>query len=218
MTGARNRTPYHRVLALVQRHGRDGGTAASPHRIRVAGLVLLIAYLAVVGWVALRPLPVPWVPPANLQPFATIRADLDEGTLDALAGLARGLARLAPLGVLLPLASGRPERPLAVVCARTVGAGALISSAIVLLQSGVPGRSVNVDAVLLDSAGVCVTCLLVFPLVRAWLRRRPGHGSRWDAPGWDGSAHGTGTHDALPLRDEAAGGTSPRAAGVGIAP
>ncbi|MCH6162222.1 VanZ family protein [Streptomyces marispadix] len=197
----------------MQRHGRGGGTAAHAPRFRVAGLVLLVAYLAVVGWLALRPLPVPWVAPANLQPFATIRADLDEGSLEALARLGRGLARLAPLGVLLPLACGHLDRPLAVVCARTVGAGALISSATVLLQSGVPGRSVNVDAVLLNSAGAGLASLLLFPLIRAWLRRRSAR-----TPGWGGSVHGTGAHDALPLRDETSGGAPPRAARVGIAP
>jgi hypothetical protein len=209
----RNRAPEHGVLADVQRHGRGGGTAAYAPRFRVAGFVLLVAYLAVVGWLALRPLPVPWVAPANLQPFATIRADLDEGSLEALGRLGRGLARLAPLGVLLPLASGHLDRPLAVVCARTAGAGALISSATVLLQSWVPGRSVNVDAVLLNSAGAGLACLLLFPLVRAWLRRRYSQ-----TPRWGGSVHGTGAEDALPLRDEAAGGAPPRAARVGIAP
>ncbi|OEV10709.1 MULTISPECIES: VanZ family protein [Streptomyces] len=198
----------------MQRLGRGGGTAASAPRIRVAGLVLLIAYLAVVGWVALRPLPVPWVAPANLQPFATIRSDLDDGSSDALGGLLRGLALLAPLGVLLPLASWHPERPLAVTCARTVASAALISSAIVLLQSGVPGRTVNVDAVVLNTAGVAVGCLLVFPLVRAWLRRRYGRHLPWNG----GYTHGTGPHQPLPLTDETAAGTPPRAARVGIAP
>ncbi|WP_070011246.1 VanZ family protein, partial [Streptomyces abyssalis] len=191
----------------MQRHGRGGGTAASAPRIRVAGLVLLIAYLAVVGWLALRPLSVPWVAPPNLQPFATIRADLDEGSPASLTGLARGLALLAPLGVLLPLATWRAERPLATTCARTVSAGVLISSAIVLLQSAVPGHSVNVDAVLLNTAGVALGSLLVFPPVRALLRRRAAH-----VPPWGGSPLGTGPHDALPLGDEAGGSAPPRAA------
>lgn len=210
----RNRTRDPGVLAGVQRLGRGGGTAASAPRIRVAGFVLLIAYLAVVGWVTLRPLSVPWVPPANLQPFATIRSDLDEASSDALAGLARGLALLAPLGVLLPLASWHPARPLAVTCARTVPAGALISSAILLLQSGVPGHSVNIDAVVLNTAGVTLACLLVFPLVRAWLRRRYGPVLPWGG-GYD---QGTGPHGPLPLADEVPAGTPPRAARVGIAP
>lgn len=202
----------------MQRLGHGGGTAASASasRLRVAGLVLLIGHLAVVGWLALRPLSVPWVAPANLQPFATIRSGIEDGSPDALAGLARGLALLAPLGVLLPLASGRPERPLAVICARTAGAGALISSAIVLLQSGVPGHTVNVDAVLLNTAGVALACLLLFPLVRALLRRSSGAAGQ--APPWDGSVHGTADHGGLPLRDEAGGSAPPSAARVGIAP
>lgn len=213
MSTSRNQPRDRGVLGGVQRLGRGGGTAASAPRIRVAGLVLLIAYLTVVGWLALRPLPVPWVAPANLQPLATIRSDLAEGSLDALRSLARDLALLAPLGVLLPLASGRAERPLAVTCARTVSAGALISSAILLLQSGVPGHSVDVDSVLLNTAGVALGCLLLFPPVRAWLRRRSG-----DVPPWGGSVHGAGSPDVLPLRDEAGGGAPPRAARVGIAP
>ncbi|WP_254665961.1 VanZ family protein [Streptomyces sp. WMMB 322] len=209
----RNRGQDRGVIGGVQRHGRGGDTAASASRTRVAGLVLLIAYLTVAGWLALRPLPVPWVAPPNLQPFATIRSDLAEGSLDALRGLARDVALLAPLGVLLPLASGRAERPLAVVCARTVCVGALVSSAMLLLQSGVPGHSVNVDSVLLNTAGVALSCLLVFPLVRAWLRRRST-----GVPPWTGSVPGAAVPDALPLRDEAGGGAPPRTARVGIAP
>lgn len=213
MNELRNRTRDRGVLVGVQPHGRGGGAAAFALRIRVAGLVLLIAYLAVVGWLALRPLPVPWVAPANLQPFATIRDDLHEWSPASLAGLARGLALLAPLGVLLPLASWRAERPLAATCARTVSASVLISSAIVLLQSAVPGHSVNIDAVLLNTAGVALGSLLVFPPVRALLRRRSAGGVPWS-----GSAPGTKPDDALSLRDEAAGSASPRAARVGIAP
>ena len=213
MTTSRNRAQDPGVLGGVQRHGRGGAAAASDPRIRAAGLVLLIAHLTVVGWLALRPLSVPWVAPANLQPFATIRSDLAEGSLDALRGLAHDLVLLAPLGVLLPLASGRAERPLAATCARTVSAGALISAAILLLQSGVPGHSLNIDSVLLNTAGVALTFLLAFPLVRAWLRRRHD-----GVPPWGGSVRGTGSPDALPLRDEAGGGAPPRAARVGIAP
>lgn len=213
MTKLRNRTSHRGVLARVHRLGRSGGALATAPRIRVAGLVLLIAYLAVVGWLALRPLPVPWVAPANLQPFATIRADLREWSPASLSGLGRGLALLAPLGVLLPLASWRAEHPLAAVCARTVCAGVLISSALVLLQSGVPGRSVNIDVVVLNTAGVALASLLFFPPLRALLRRI----SAEEAP-WPGSALGTGADDALPLRDEVAGGASPRTARVGIAP
>lgn len=89
----------------VQRHGSDGGSAVT--RVRVAGGVLLVAYLALVAWITLRPLDVPWVSAANLRPFAGIRADLALGPETAIRRLAEGLGLLAPLGVLLPMAGGR---------------------------------------------------------------------------------------------------------------
>jgi hypothetical protein len=198
----------------VQRLGRSCGTSASASRIRTTGLVLLIAYLAVVGWFALQPLAAPWVAPPNLHLFATIRADLAEGSPEAFSRLTHGLARLAPLGVLLPLASGHVERPLACLSVRAAGTAALISSGMALLQSGVPGHSVNIDQVVLNTAGVLLTGLLVFPLVRAWLRRRGTHGGQR----WRDSAHGMEAPAALPLRDEARGGASPTAVRAGIAP
>lgn len=205
----------------MQRHGRGGGTAAPAYRIRLAGTVLLSAYLAFAGWLALRPLSVPWVAPANLQPLATIRSDLAAGSPEALAGLAGGLLLLAPLGVLMPLAAGRLEAPLPGTWARTVAGGALISSMILLLQSGVPGHVVDVDAVLLNTAGIALTCLLAFPPLRARLRRRAGL-----APGPGPAAHGSArasscghtAQDALLRREDAGQGASPRTAGVGIAP
>ena len=58
----------------VQRQGSEDGSAVT--RVRVAGGVLLVAHLALVAWITLRPLDVPWVSAANLRPFAGIRADL----------------------------------------------------------------------------------------------------------------------------------------------
>jgi hypothetical protein len=225
------------VLGDVQRHGRGGRIAASDPRIRVAGLALLIAYLAIAGWLALRPVSVPWVAPANLHPFATIRPDLDEGSRTALTGLAGRMALLAPLGVLLPLAAGGLERSLPGTWARTVGGGALISSAIMLLQSWVPGHVVNVDSVLLNTTGVALVFLLVFAPLRAFLHHgnepsppadlaggAGGAGGVGDGAGVTGGAEsgagpgGLGSHDALHRREDAGQGRAPRAAGVGIAP
>jgi glycopeptide antibiotics resistance protein len=221
------------VLGDVQRHGRGGRIAASDPRIRVAGLVLLIAYLAIAGWLALRPVSVPWVAPANLHPFATIRPDLDEGSRTALTGLAGRMAMLAPLGFLLPLATGGLERSLPATWARTVGGGALISSAIMLLQSGVPGHVVNVDSVLLNTTGVALAFLLVFVPLRAFLHHgnepspRTGVADGAGGTGGPGRAGGAepgagpgglGSHDALHRREDAGQGRAPRAAGVGIAP
>ncbi|MEV5309874.1 VanZ family protein [Streptomyces sp. NPDC052610] len=154
----------------MQRQGSRGGSAAI--RIRVTGGVLLVAHLAFVAWLTLRPLDVPWVMPANLRPLDGIRADLALGWPEATRQLGEGLALLAPLGVLLPMAGGRlTESPL-VSFVRTTAAGVLISLAIELLQTGVPGRVVNVDSLLLNTAGVALTHLALVPAGRARLRRR----------------------------------------------
>jgi glycopeptide antibiotics resistance protein len=154
----------------VQREGFIGGSAAI--RIRVTGGVLLVAHLAIVAWLALRPLDVPWVTPPNLRPFAGIRADLALGRPEAARRIAEGLALLAPLGVLLPMAHGRARAfPLASFL-RTVAAGAMVSLGILLLQTGVPGRVPDVDALLLNTAGVALVHLAVVPAARARLRRR----------------------------------------------
>ena len=159
-----------RVLGGVQRLGSVGESAAI--RIRTAGGVLLVAHLALVAWITLRPLDVPWQLPANLQPFAGIRADLTLGWQEAARRIAEGLALLAPLGVLLPMAGGRLDvSPLASLV-RTVTAGALISLGIELLQTGVPGQVLDVDSLLLNTVGVGLAHVAVVPAVRSWLRRR----------------------------------------------
>ncbi|GAA3868873.1 VanZ family protein [Streptomyces lacrimifluminis] len=154
----------------MQRHGSVGESAAI--RIRTAGGVLLVAHLALVAWFTLRPLDVPWQLPANLQPFASLRADLTLGWQEATRRIAQGLALLAPLGVLLPMAGGRLHvSPLASLV-RTVMAGAMISLGIELLQTGVPGQVVDVDSLLLNTVGVGLAHVAVVPAVRSWLRRR----------------------------------------------
>ncbi|WP_320778653.1 VanZ family protein [Streptomyces sp. CRN 30] len=154
----------------MQRQGSSGGSAG--FRVRAAGGVLLVAHLALVAWITLRPLDVPWVSAANLRPFAGIRADLALGWPQAARCLGGGLALLAPLGVLLPMAGGRlTVSPLADL-ARTVTAGALLSLGIELLQTGVPGQVVDIDSILLNAVGVAVAHLAVVPAARARLRRR----------------------------------------------
>ncbi len=110
--------------------------------------------------------------PANLRPFAGIRADLVLGWPEAARRIGEGLALLAPLGVLLPMAHGRlTVSPLASP-ARSVAAGALLSLAIELLQTGVPGQVVDIDSILLNSVGVGLAHVAVVPAARSALRRR----------------------------------------------
>ncbi|MEU3978791.1 VanZ family protein [Streptomyces sp. NPDC026672] len=183
----------------MQRQGSIGGSVAI--RIRVTGCLLLVAHLALVAWFTLRPLDVPWVTPANLRPLAGIRADLALGPLTAARRIGEGVALLAPLGVLLPMAHGRlTVSPLASLV-RTTAAGALISLGIALLQTGVPGRVVDVDVLLLNTAGVALAHLAVVPAARCGLRRR-----------------GERRHPAAALQEEAPQGRTPTIPRVGIAP
>ncbi|MFF2199281.1 VanZ family protein [Streptomyces sp. NPDC058145] len=186
----------------MQRQGSIGGSAAI--RIRVTGGVLLVAHLGLVAWLMLRPLDVPWVMPANLRPLAGIRADLALGGAQAARRIAEGLALLAPLGVLLPAAHGRlAVSPLASLV-RTTAAGALVSTGIALLQTGVPGRVVDVDSLLLNTVGVALAHLAVVPAGRARLRRRTGR-----APGATGQ---------VTVQEDLAQGRTPTIPRVGIAP
>lgn len=183
----------------VQRQGSIGGSAAI--RLRATGILLLVAHLAFVAWCTLRPLNVPWVMPSNLHPFAGIRADLRLGWPEAALRIGEGLALLAPLGVLLPLAHGRLRvSPLASLV-RTVTAGALLSLGIELLQTGVPGRVVDVDSLLLNTVGVALAHAAVVPAVRRALRRRD------ERRGW-----------TAVRPEEGAQGRTPRIPRVGIAP
>ncbi|MFS4106837.1 VanZ family protein [Streptomyces sp. PD-S100-1] len=183
----------------MQRQGSIGGSAAI--RVRVTGGVLLVAHLAFVAWLMLRPLDVPWVMPANLRPFATIRADLALGGHEAVRRLGEGLGLLAPLGVLLPLAHGRLCVSTFASLVRTVAAGAMVSLGIALLQTGVPGRVVDVDTLLLNTLGVALVHLSAVPALRSRLRRR--------AERLGGSAV---------RQEDAAQGRTPTIPRVGIAP
>ncbi|MDT0610343.1 VanZ family protein [Streptomyces lancefieldiae] len=183
----------------MQRHGFLGGSAAL--RIRVTGSVLLVAHLAFVAWYTLRPLDVPWVLPPNLRPLDGIRADLTLGWPAAARALGGSLALLAPLGVLLPMAGGRlAVSPLASLL-RTTAAGVLLSLGIELLQTGVPGQVVDVDSLLLNTAGVALAHLALVPVGRARLRRRSERGLR----------------EAVP-QEEPTQGRTPTIPRVGIAP
>ncbi|MET8573900.1 VanZ family protein [Streptomyces sp. NPDC005012] len=182
-----------------QRPG-DGSIATG---FRTAGVLLLAAHLAVVGWLTLRPLDVPWITPANIRPMAGIRADLALGWEPAARRILQDLALLAPLGVLFPLAGGRLWSPPLFSLARTMAAGALIALGIELLQTGVPGQVVDVDSLILNTAGLTLVHLAVVPAGRAALRRR---------------AAGRGGRVPTGLDQETAQGPSPRFPRVPIAP
>ncbi|MGV4982528.1 VanZ family protein [Streptomyces sp. NRAIS4] len=186
----------------MQRQGSIGGGSAAI-RIRVTGSVLLVAHLALVAWLMLRPLDVPWVTPANVHPLAGIRSDLALGWPQAARRIGEGLALLAPLGVLLPMAHGRLTVSSLASLISTTAAGALISVGIALLQTGVPGRVVDVDSLLLNTAGVILAHLLVVPAGRARLRRQlRDHGEARPAP----------------VQEDLSQGRTPTIPRVGIAP
>ncbi|MEU6486298.1 VanZ family protein [Streptomyces sp. NPDC046887] len=197
----------------MQRHG-SGGSAVIP--FRAAGFALLLAHLSLVGWLTLRPLDLPWVMAPNLEPLAGIRAALSAGPLEAARRIGGGLALLAPLGVLLPLASGRLEAGPWASLARTVLAGGLVSMGIELLQTVVPGRVVDVDAVLLAMTGVALAHLAVVPVWRGRLRRRlerPSGAVRGGSGPRPGGRGGGGV-----AREEVSQGATPRIPRVGVAP
>jgi hypothetical protein len=149
----------------VQHHDAGSPPGTSP-RVRLAALAVLVAFLAVTAWLALRPLAVLWVSPANLDPFATIRADLADGPVRAARTLGSGMVRLAPLGVLLPLLArdlgGGRFRSLS----RTVAAGAAVSFALEFCQSLVPSRVADVDTVILNTVGVALAHQLAYGPLR----------------------------------------------------
>ncbi|MFF9351321.1 VanZ family protein [Streptomyces sp. NPDC014734] len=181
---------------------RQGSDSETVIRFRAAGVVLLLAHLLFVGWLTLRPLDVPWMTASNLQPFAGIRADLSLGPVEATRRIGKGLLLLAPLGVLLPMAGGRLTVSPWASMARTVAAGAMISLAIELGQTGVPGQRVDVDSLLLNTTGVALAHLLVVPMCRARLRRRKRQRIR----------------EAPRSEDETVRGSTPTIPRVGMAP
>lgn len=139
-------------------------------KVRAVGLLLTAAYLTFVGWLLLRPHYAAWVPAPNLSPFGTIRADLRMGPGQAARRIGEGLALLAPLGVLLPMAGGRVRTSQLASFVRTVFAALMISLSVEFLQTLVPGQLFDVDALLLNTTGVALAHLLVVPAVRRRLR------------------------------------------------
>ena len=138
--------------------------------------------------------------PASLRPLDGIRGDFAQGWRTGVRRLGEGLVLLAPLGVLLPMAGGRLTVSRLGSLIRTVTATALVSLAIEMLQTAVPGQVVDVDSLLLNTAGAALAHAAVVPAGRAWLRR---------------AVRRSGT--AL-LPEEPAQGRTPTIPRVGIAP
>ncbi|GAA0586558.1 VanZ family protein [Streptomyces crystallinus] len=149
-----------------------GGSAAI--RFRAAGCALLLAHIALVAYVTLRPRDVMWVTAPNLTPLAGVRADLALGWFEAAHRIGQGLVLLAPLGFLLPLVGGRLDVSPVASLLRTTAATALVSLGIALLQTSVPGQVADVDSLLLNTAGAAFTHIAVVPAGRSALRRRQG--------------------------------------------
>jgi VanZ like family len=169
---------------------------------------LLAGYLVFVGWLTLRPLAVPWVDPVNVEFFATIRADLRRGPVEALRSMGGDLLLLAPLGALLPMMSGLLSSRIGSF-ARTVFAAGMISLGFTALRSPVPGQVANVDSVVLNTVGVALAHLLLYPVVRGRLRRADEAHRAWTVPAKERSREQS--------REQSQGRT-PRTARVGITP
>nr|WP_223182979.1 MULTISPECIES: VanZ family protein [unclassified Streptomyces] len=199
--------------------------------VRVTGFFLLVAHLLLVAWVGLRPRDVAWVTAPNTVPLAGLRADLALGGAAAARLIAEGLLLLAPLGVLLPMADGRLDVSGWGSLLRTTAAGALVSLALELLQTAVPGQVVDVDSVLLNTAGVALAHLLFVPAGRVLLRRRSrarqagvsaggGRGAtlaRGGGPRGPVLPRGEGSRGATLLRNEGSQGATPTISRVPLA-
>ncbi|MBP0457956.1 VanZ family protein [Streptomyces montanisoli] len=196
----------------------SGGSAAI--RLRAVGALLLFVHLLAVAWLTLRPVDAPWVTAANLRPFAGIRADFALGAVHGIRSLVEGLALLAPAGVLLPVVSGRLWVSPWASLARTAGAGLLISLTIELLQTGVPGRVLDVDSLILNTLGVALAHALIVPAGRAGIRRRLRASASARVAAADGRVAPRGDvydPDAVP-EGETPEGHTPTIPRVGIAP
>ncbi|MFI5532301.1 VanZ family protein [Kitasatospora sp. NPDC051853] len=145
--------------------GRGGPEVSA--RLRLVGVLLLAAYLGLVGWVVLRPVDVGWTTPANLTPFDSVRYAFALGWPEGARQLAGGLLPLAPLGVLLPLAGGRTRARWLPSLLRTAGSTALIATALEILKSWAPGHVLNVDNLMLGTLGAGLVHLAVVPAARA---------------------------------------------------
>ncbi|MFX4290810.1 VanZ family protein [Streptomyces bohaiensis] len=172
--------------------GWNDGGAAVDRRVRLAALLLAALLVGVVGWLTTRPAAVPWVSPGNLQPLATLRAELDGDPRNAAATIGGGLLRLAPLGVLLPLLGRELGGSRWLSLARAVFATGVIALLLEVVRSAVPSRVSDVDQVLLAAAGAGVLHLLTYGALRARLLPGARPANDRDGPGPAGGRGGPG--------------------------
>lgn len=152
-------------------YGTSPAAGVSP-RLQTLGLLLLGGYLALLGWLTLRPVSTGWTYPANLTPFASVSQAVAIGGLAGVRQLAAGILPLAPLGFLLPLAVGRLRTAWLPSFLRTVGGSALLATALEILKGWAPGHVLNVDNILLGTLAVALCHLAVVPAARAVLLAR----------------------------------------------
>ncbi|MFJ4678644.1 VanZ family protein [Kitasatospora sp. NPDC088783] len=177
--------------------GRAGTGPAAPYRSRTAARLLLGLHLLLLGWLCLRPVPGDWTSPPNLSPFASVHQALSLGAPAAARRIGSGVLPLAPVGVLLPLAVGSPLRSRLLSFLRTAGAAALLGTALEILGGWAPGRVLDVDDVLLGTAGAALAHLLLMPPLRALDRRRSA-GTWIEAPADGDAPHPAATAPAVP--------------------
>ncbi|MEO3784621.1 VanZ family protein [Actinocorallia sp. B10E7] len=162
----------------------SGGPGRGRRLIRVAALLTALAAMAVFAYWAcvftLTPVPDPrgWAV-GNTEPGRTLRFYLDRPSVkEAAIAIGGNLLLLAPMGVLLPMASRRMRGPL-----RLTVLAALVSLGIETVQGlAVSGRTFDIDDIILNSAGVLLAYLfagrrvarLVHGPKRTWLRRALG--------------------------------------------
>jgi glycopeptide antibiotics resistance protein len=162
----------------------SGGPGWGRRLVRVAAILVALAALAVFAYWAyvftLTPVPDPrgWAV-GNTEPGKTLRFYLDRPNVkEAAIAIGGNLLLLAPMGVLLPMASRRMRGPL-----RLTILAALVSLAIEAVQgTTVSGRTFDVDDIILNTAGVLLAYLFAGRRVarvvhgpkRTWLHRTFG--------------------------------------------
>ncbi|MEW1909678.1 VanZ family protein [Kitasatospora sp. NPDC085895] len=140
--------------------------------LRTTARLLLAGYAVLLAWLVLTPNAVNWTYPANLTPLASVDRALALGGYAGARQLAAGILPLAPFGVLLPIAVGRLRTPVLPSFLRTVGGAALLATGLEILKSWTPGHVLNVDDIILGTAGAAACHLLLVPAARALLRLR----------------------------------------------